>query len=108
MASMKFSVRRCLATLSFGFRGKYSNVKYCSVDLPLSNNAFSSFFADDYTNEDNFKRNVSVKHLNAVFGSNWHIYNFPNSSTRRRIIGDVHLHYRMKKISGWTAEHLAR
>ena len=106
--SIKFLVRCSLSTLSVGFRGQYTNVKFCSVDLPLSIKAFSTFFAVEYNNEDSFKKTVSVDDLNGVLGSNWHSYQFEKSSTRRRVIGHVQLHYRIKKNSHLKKENVSR
>ena len=78
------------------------------MDLPLSKNAFSNYFAVDYQNEESFKKTVPVHELNAVLGNDWHSFDFPNSSTRRRIIRDVELHYRLKTISGYNTKNLYR
>ena len=96
MRAVRFLVIRSLASLSVGFRGKYSNVKNVSVDAPLSQDLFASFFPVNYCGEDSFKDMVSVGQLESVFGKDWHIYNFTNSSTRKRVLGCVLLHYRRK------------
>ena len=98
LEAVKFAITRSLASLSHGKRGKYINIKNISLDLPLSPLVFQTFFPVDYSGNDGFKDNLSVDELSTVFGENWHIYNFCNSSTRKRIIGLVLLHFRRKTI----------
>ena len=98
LAAVKFAITRSLASLSHGKRGKYINIKHISLDLPLSPLVFQTFFPVDYCGNDGFKGKLSIDELNTVFGTNWHIYNFFQSSTRKRIIGLVLLHFRRKKV----------
>ena len=100
MESLKYSVRRSLSTLSVGFRGKYSNVRHFCVDVPLSPNTFCRLFADEYRDEENFKKMLTVEQLSAVLGLNWHLFQFQQSNTRKRVIGDVQLHFRKKTVPG--------
>ena len=95
------AIVRALGCLSHGQKGKYINIKKIVVDLPLSQSIFQSSFPVDYTGEESFKENVHVDQLNTVFGQNWHVYHFPNSSTRNRVIGLVLLHFRKKKFDVW-------
>ena len=74
------------------------NIKSSAIDLPLSQKVFSDHFPVQYQYQDNFKCTVSVSDLNDVFGENWHIYQFPNSITRKRILGMVTLHFRRKGV----------
>lgn len=108
LESIKYSVRCALCSSSVGIRGNYTNVKYFCVDVPLSKMAFASYFAIEYRDEDNFKKTLSVDDLKHVLGSNWHIFHFSNSETTRRVIGEVQLHYRMKKIAGFEGRELFR
>ena len=70
LASLKFAIKRALSTLSIGIRGKYRNVRLFSVDLPLSQKTFVTYFAKEYKSERNFKKIVTVESLNTVFGRN--------------------------------------
>ena len=64
----------------------------------MSQEVFKNFFNLDYDGQDVVKKCVAISELDSVFGRNWHIYIFPKSSTRKRIIGIVLLHYRRKLI----------
>ena len=108
LEALKFSVRRALSTLSLGFRGKYTNVKYLCIDVPLSPKTFCRSFAEEYSEEDNFKKIVSVDDLNSVFGVNWHCFQFEQSNTTKRVIGNVQLHFRKKQISAPKGELVHR
>ena len=93
------AISKRLATLSLTKSGKRLNVKNSSVDLPLSNESFKDLFPVCYNGESNFKETVTVRELEALFGTNWHTVHFKNSNTRKRIIGLVMLHYRKKTIT---------
>ena len=93
------AILKNLSSLCMGNRGKRCNIKVTSIDLPLSQNVFTDTFPVDYCGEDNFKCTVSVTALNEVFGEHWYIYHFPNSCTRKIIIGLVSLHFRKKTIA---------
>ena len=93
------AIFKILSSLSLGYRGKRLNVKINVVDLPLSPKVFKENFPVDYCGEPNFKSTVSVSELNKVFGTDWHLFQFPNSMTRRRILGVVILHYRKKTLA---------
>ena len=108
LASIKFAIRRALSTLSIGFRGKYTNVKFFFVDLPLSMKAFKLFFAPEFLHENNFKKVVTVDDLNSMFGANWNYFEFPESLTRKRVIGNVQLHFRTKTIDNAKRGHINR
>ena len=79
-----------------GSRGQYRTVKNYVIDLPLSQSSFQNYFHLDYNGEISIKMSVPVNHLDRVFGVNWHILQFENSCTRKRIIGLVIMHYRKK------------
>ena len=96
LAAINFSMRRALSTLSIGVRGKYTNFRVFFVDLPLSPKTFSRFFAEEYNDEKTFKKLVTVDYLNTVFGLNWNLFQFPQSSTRKRVFGNIQLHFREK------------
>ena len=99
MESIKFSIRRALSSVSIGLRGKYTNVRFFVVDLPVSPRTFSSLFAEEYVTGSNFKKWVTVEKLQSVFGLNWNYFQYPNSTTRKRVIGNVQLHFRKKAIA---------
>ena len=91
ISCFKFEIRRKLSKLSCGRKGQRSNVKYSEIDLPLSPSVLELFFPLNYDGKDSVKKAVAVTDLNVAFGENWHIFNFPESSTRKRIIGLVTL-----------------
>ena len=98
LEAVKMAIVRSLSCLSYGQKGKYINIKSICIDLPLSRNTFRNKFPVEYCGQDNFKQLLDVDELNCVFGDEWHVYNFPKSSTRNRIIGLILLHFRRKKI----------
>ena len=98
LQAVKFAIVRSMASLSSGNRGKYINIRNISLDLPLSPILFKNYFYVNYCGEQSCKQSFPVEHFDSIFGSRWHIYNFPNSSTRKRIIGLVLSHFRNKKI----------
>ena len=108
MASIKFAIRRALSSVSIGFRGKYTNVRFFFVDLPLSPQTFSRYFAEEYSEEKSFKKVVTIDCLNSVFGHNWNCFQFAQSETRKRVIGNVQLHFRQKCIAQTNRQTLTR
>ena len=98
LQALHFTLMRSLACVSHGIKGNYSNVKYIAVDAPLSQKIFSDVLPTDYKGQDSFKESVSVADLDCVFGQDWHIFNFENSTTHKRIIGNVLLHFRKKQV----------
>ena len=109
LQALKLTIVRSLASLSHAKNGNHVNITNISVDMPLSPQQFMKFFPVEYSaNRENFKQTLSVEDLNSAFGLNWHIFKFPNSSTRKRVIGVVLLHFRKKRMtvfeeesSGW-------
>ena len=97
--SLKLAVIKALSSLSFSRQGKYTSIKKNSVDLPISPDVFANKFPVSYTGQESFKTVVAINDLNDVFGENWHVINFKNSTTTKRVIGLINLHYRRKKIS---------
>ena len=82
-------------------RGRTSNLKTVSVDLPCSKKVFAERFACSsnavqYGGEELFKCSVNPSELDNVFGENWHIFMYRNSSTVRRIFGLVFIFFRRK------------
>ena len=71
-------------------------MKNMCVDLPLSQDYFAAHFPVQYNYEHSVKKDVSVCQLEPIFGKNWHSFHFEKSSTTRRIIGLVHIHFRKK------------
>ena len=98
VSSLKYAVQRALSTLSFGYKGNFKNVKFFVVDVPLSPETFSRLFAEEYSGDDNFKKTIQVDTLNSILGNNWNCFQFPNSATRRRVLGNVDLHFRTKQL----------
>ena len=73
------------------------NIKKLSVDLPLSPELLQLFFPLQFNDEKGIKKKVAISELNVAFGKDWHIFHFPESCTRKRVMGLVTLHYREKK-----------
>ena len=93
------AILKHLSSLSLGNGTQRLNITCSSVDLPLSLEVFKNTFPVQYTGQCNFKATLGVSELDIIFGKNWHTFHFPNSNTRKRIIGLVMLHYRKKKIT---------
>ena len=106
--AFKLAVVKSLSSLSHGSRGKYVNIKTCAVDLPLSPKNMKQHFAVQHIGEEPIKFCLPVSAFDGIFGENWHIFHFPNSSTRKRIIGVIELHYRMKKFQRIKQEYQIR
>ena len=92
------AILKRLSASSFGYCGQRVNIKASSVDLPINPQVFHEIFELDYKGENDFKATVRVSDLDKVFGSDWHILNFASSFTRKRILGNVSLHYRKKTL----------
>ena len=102
-----------MASVTCTRRGKASNIKTISVDVPCSKQVFTERIASylpvvNYHREDKFKCTVSPSDLDDVFGENWHNFIFRNSSTMKRIIGVVVLLFRKKIFKQHTADQLSR
>ena len=96
--SIKFAILKSMSSASQARMGKYRATRNIAVDLPLSQKVFAKMFPINYNGEESFKQVVSIMDLNRVFGENWHILKFKESSTRKRIIGVVAIHYRRKGV----------
>ena len=81
-----------------GSRGQYKSSKIYFIDLPFSQRNFRKYFCIQYNGEISVKMSMAVSDMDNLFGENWHIVEFKNSSTRKRIIGLVIVHYRKKSI----------
>ena len=95
---LRMAILKRLSALSLGHGGQRVNIKMSSVDLPISPKVFQRICPIEYQGQEEFKATVSVSDLDDVFGKDWHIFNFPNSTTRKRIIGVILLHYRTKTL----------
>ena len=102
------AIRLCLvkATASTGCRkhGTSSSVKTVTIDLPCSRNVFTEHFVSKvelikYCGEDNYKCTVTASNLNEVFGENWDSFIYSGTGTKRRIIGLIVLHNRLKALA---------
>ena len=99
ISSLKFALMKSLSSLSYGRKGQFCSQRKSGIDLPLSADNLEFFFGMKYSGEKSVKKSVAVENLENVFGKNWHIFNFTNSCTRKRIVGLVNLHYRRKTLS---------
>ena len=99
ICSIKLAVMRALSSLSAGRKGQFSAIRTSCVDLPLSAHVLNMFFPLDYNGEKSVKKDVAVSDLDVVFGKDWNIFYFDNSSTRKRVFGLVTLHYRQKSMN---------
>ena len=86
-----------------------------AVDLPVTPQVFKKFFLSLFpgnvqrrTKSKQIKTEVSSDSLAEVFGKNWQIFRFPNSSTQIKVIGNVVLLYRMKVARcDWTFRYIS-
>ena len=95
--SFKLAIVKALSSLSYSRMGKYTSIKNISVDLPISPRNFKAYFPVEYNYEESFKDVLAITDLNNVFGPNWHEVYFQNSTTRKRVIGLVNIHFRRKR-----------
>ena len=98
------AVKKAISSLSRQSKGKYIHAKTVSVDIPCSRKTFVAKFVQkvnnvEYNGQDNFKCTLGPSDLRPVFGEKWDYFMYDNSSTRRRIIGIVTLHFRKKSIA---------
>ena len=103
MSSLRLSVLKIMSKLSFGHKGNFRHMKTVSLDVPLSPETFQSKICDvvdiiDYSGEENFKIDVAPSQLNLVFGDNWSKFQFSSSSTQKRVLGLVTIHFRLKRV----------
>ena len=101
--AIKLSILKAIGSNSYQKCGKYSNIKSVSVDMPCSQDLFKKTFLSNisdmnYVDERSIKYSVTPSDLNGIFGHNWQTFQYKNSSTQRRIIGLVHIHFREKSI----------
>ena len=93
---------KAISANSYQRGSRSSNVKKLSIDVPCSPKIFLSIVehlpAVNYLGQDNFKFAVTATEMEGLFGNNWHTFNYAKSSTRRRIIGLIIIHYRKKSI----------
>ena len=73
------------------------------VDLPMNIEVFRSLFSRYFTGfstkqiiSKKIRTQVSSQQLEEVFGADWHVVTFPNSSTQIKVIGNIVLLYRQK------------
>ena len=101
LAALKQSIVRNLLrqnTCKNGFRGY---IKFMTVDVPFSSEAFRKYFGPYFDNNEiaekkGFKIALPVAELDPILGSSWHIGARKSTTTQQRIIGDVSIHYRAK------------
>ena len=101
--ALRMSILKSLSTARFVKGGQSVLTKTLCVDMPCSRNLFVHNFVCsvphiDYSGENSYKCRVMPSDLNNVFGENWHIFQYAKSCTRRRIIGLVSIHFRMKTV----------
>ena len=103
MSSMPFAwlFRRQFLPYHSHRKGKFVHVKSVTVDVPCSRQLFAEKFVANlqnvqYCGQENFKCTLGPSDLWPVFGENWDYCKYPNSTTRRRIIGIIILHFRKK------------
>ena len=103
LQSLKYEIKKRLC--SFGLRNYGGSICLTRkhIDLPLSvgvfQKNFSSLFPDWKTLGRHRKRlrsEISVENLTKIFGKDWNLQKFHNSSTQVKIIGTVVLLYRQK------------
>ena len=108
VTAIKYSVIRILSSLSTGSKGQHRSMKYVSVDLPLSREAFKKYFLHDDKGELSVKKVVELSHLDQAFGRQWNVVNFKDSSTRKRVFGLVLMHFRLKSLTKLVAHKTTR
>ena len=98
--AVRLCILNAISSVPYSIGGKCSNVKSISIDVPCSQELFIQKFVRAvpllYLNQENFKATVSASNLNVVFGENWSSFHYRRSSTRRRIIGLIVIHFRKK------------
>ena len=95
--------------MSYMRKGKFGHIKSITVDIPCSRNMFVEKFVCnlkfvEYSGEDNFKCTVAPSDLRAVFGDNWDWFIYSKSTTRRRVLGLVKLHFQKKSVTFCTQD----
>ena len=93
IASIKFTIGKCLSRISAGRKDKRRTVKYSEIDLPLSVESLEKYFPIEYNGQTSVRKEVAISELDLAFGRNWHVMKFPNSTTQKKVIGLVTLHY---------------
>ena len=101
--AIRLCVFKAIGATSYAKADKRSNIKTVSVDMPCSQLLFRNQFVSKltdicYFDDNSFKFSVTPSELNVIFGDNWHTYHYRHSSTQRRIIGLMQIHFRQKTI----------
>ena len=99
--AIQVCIRKAISSVPYQRAGKCTSLKTISIDVPCSQKVFLEKFANSvtpihYCLQENYKCTVSPSDLNAVFGEDWHVFNYHKSSTRHRIIGLIVIHFRNK------------
>ena len=94
--SILIQVKKSLS--SFSGPGRYNNIrkKSISFDLPLSQINFNREFISKIPGihqafQVPMRLKLTPADLEPVFGQDWHIFNFRDSKTRVRVLGEVGL-----------------
>ena len=111
--SIKICLLRAISCARFSKGGQNVLMQMVSVDMPCSQNVFLRKFVCSvqqimYDGEDSYKCKVMPSHLKYLFGNDWHIFIYTKSSTQRRIIGLISLHFRKKSLKICDKVHTVR
>ena len=101
-----------LKRASGGRNGKNGTVKSSSVDLPLNQKNFKSYFVTKVPaleiRINHVRAKISVNELRMILGNDCNVFKHKSSSTQQRIIGEIQVYYRPKVFNVYTSEHCDR
>ena len=102
LSALKQSIVRILLRQNSCKNGFKGYIKFLTVDVPFSFEAFTKYFGIHFQNHQRLsekfgcKVSLPVQELNSILGRNWHIGARKCTTTQQRIIGDISIHYRPK------------
>ena len=103
--AIRLCIVKAIASSSYQKNGKCLHTKRVVVDMPCSDLLFREKFLSKIPNialllDSTVKFTVTPSDLEIVFGEKWNTFNYKDSSTQRRIIGLIQIHFRKKTVPG--------